>query len=390
MRYRTRCVAIALVISLVVLLRPSYAEENNVQRKFDLAGQAIASGDLQTAANILEELSLVSPTPRILLERARVAFLRGEYRRSQHLFDELRKTEILPLRVRETIEVYDRLIKQNDSWWQYDVSLVAVQNPERQMSASTINIDGLVYKVHQTNRQDTVYGLRHTLSGATRPSQGLRFAGDIEFDDMEQGRNDTERYSARVLFSPDHSKFRYTLGYYGERRDHKLRFTMPYMSFERIFDGWKSLPFIASASVQSLDVKAYNYADATSLKIGGTQFLNRDQSTALQTFFEKSWAREHYWSHDAKSFGFFHTLYDEDKRFKVMGAVRVRKSDYAAPDPFFARQRSDISQNYNLTLTHQNWIIHGRQLGLGFRFEKNHSNLPIQSYESQGIYLTLG
>jgi hypothetical protein len=389
MRRQASYIAITIILSVLVFTRSASADAEEIQREFILAGQAIAAGNLDTAAKILDALSRVSPTPRILLERARVAFLRGDYQRAQDLFDEVRETQNLPLRVREAIEVYDNQIRQHDAWWQYDVSLLAVQNPERQMTASSINIDGLIYRVNHKDNQDTIYGMRHAFSGATRPFNGFRLAGDLEFDDLEQDHRDTQRYAMRALFSPYEGQYRYMIGYYAERKDDVLRFTMPYLSLERILNGWRQRPLIASASLQFLDVRKFDYADATSVKIGGTQFLQKSQTTGLQTFWEKSWAREPFWSFSAASLGAFHTLYDSDNRFKLTASMRLRQSKFAEPDPFFARRRSDKLQFYNIILTHHAWIIDGRQLSFGYRYEKNNSNLPIQSYESQGLYFTL-
>jgi hypothetical protein len=352
--------------------------------------QAAATGDLDTAIAILDDLSRQTDAPRIRLELARALFLHGDYRRSKAQFLDVYRRD-LPYPVRRSINLFLDDIDQRIGFVQPQFGLVVDSNPSRSGASGTYQVLGapLDYQsnaepaVGVSYRIDALHPLRRgrktqwqavgSLNGVEISPRGAAYVAasvGVRYDQLARGS-------------------RTTLGWRGYETD-SLRAGAPFVEYYRRTRQGRGgqLTLQASAELNRFPGRAaLNGATARGF-VGYARDLGPDTSGQAGLGGSVSDIKD--------SLVPRRTLFGQvgvsrrlpRAKANLVASVAVGGSSYGARDFIFGERRRDVDARLDLAL-YTARPVWGFFPGVALSYDHHVSNIAFYGYDQGGLSFDL-
>ena len=367
-------------------------EEERIERLFLLGRAEAGLGRLRDAAGRFEAILANQPDlTRVRLELARVYHALGRDDKARFHF-EASLADKLPSSVENAVEAYLDQIDARKRWSvSVSAALLPETNPVKRTDATEVRIGGVPFRLNDDARETSGTGLLVSTGAQFSPvlSDDLRgvlaasgavklyrqsdwndisVSGDLGIARLFDGGSTSGgiRLGRRWLGGELHStgigpwargrvrlspavRLNTALG--AERRDHPDRTGM---------DGW-----------------------AVSLRPGLDYAF--DARTTLRTELELEWVNAHEDRHGSNlaglAVGLSHAF---EGGLSVSPRIAVHRRRYTGMNPLFQKTRKDRQMRLSVNLLHRALQYRGFAPYIGYVFERNRSNIPINAYRNHG------
>lgn len=357
------------------------------QRAFAAGMAHVAAGDLQTAIKVFEDLAGRTDAPRVRLELARTLFLAGEYRRSRAEFLIVYRRD-LPYPVRRTINLFLDDIDQRIGFVQPQLGLAVDDNPSQSAASGTYEVlgaplefqSGAKTAVGITYRLDALQPLRRggdTQLQAVGSIEGAHFAQEaashlggfvgVRYDELRRGRRTTlgwRGYETQALraSTPFVEYYRRTA-----LRDRQLSLQGS-LELNR-FPGRAHLNGATArgALAYARDLGPNTTGQAT---VGGSVSDIEDSQLPRTVLFGQ--------------LGLSRRL--PSAKTNLVASASLASSNYGARDPFFGKDRRDLSARLDLAF-YTARPVWGFFPGVVVSYDHHHSNIAFYGFDRAGLAL---
>lgn len=384
---------------LVVLLvataaAPAAAAMDNeaLQHSFLEAMQRVEAGDLERAESILRSMLKHTRTPRVTLELARTLYLRGKYRESKALFEDVMTRTETPWRVRDNIAGYIRDIEKRVGYLKLGSTFVSDSNPRNLPPQKEVAIGNL--QLTPTEAPKNLTGSRYTVEGWLPVNRPFRGGGYLNASLTDYSGDESDGITADVgvlrEISEDgrvRAKAGFELGTLGGRQLYQL----PYVGVDSVLSENESSRVTAEAKLGRVNVPDAGYLDATTATAAATwrKTLSPAAVTSLNGSIEFSDAEERAYSYHGWELSPGIDLFSERSLFLVGARVAVGARSYHDTDPLFGARRSDRRYKLEVSLGHKRWRWQNHYVALRASLERTDSSIGFYSYNRFNVSVVM-
>jgi hypothetical protein len=391
-RRRLNCLVAAVCFSAGFVLAQTY--DPDIQRSFLEGAHHLQAGDYEAAAGIFRALLSKTDSPRIKLELARALFHLKQYQEARALFREVLMDPGIPWRVRDNVEAFIREIDNIEGYLKFSLSVVSDSNPRNLSSQREFTISGirLTYLPPPDNKKVT--GLRYLAQGYQPLSQEGRLAGYFagSYTDFPGYALDRLTVDAGLIRDvTDSGRARVKAGVeFGTFGDQRL-YDFPYVGFLHVISQSVVHRVTGEYRVGRVNFPDYGYLDATYTSATLSAFKAISQTTAVTAngALEYSRAEEQPYTYYGITFTPGVTWFLTEPAVLLKTDVSLGTRQYAAIDPFFGEQRSDVKTRLDLSVRGKQWRWRNFGAALVLSFEKNRSNIDFYEYRKVNVSIVI-
>jgi hypothetical protein len=360
-----------------------------LQILFQIGIEEVEKGNYVSAIGIFESLVKKSQSPRVQLELARALFLDRRYRSSREVFEDVLRQPDIPWSVKENVLLYLDAIDAALGFIKFGVSLVSDSNPRNFTDSRQVVIGGQPLKIVPPDDNDTIYGIRYSVSAAKAITESASLSGylDAYYSDFSGGHFDRWGTDGGLFIAPlALPNFKFKAGLEESFYDKEHLYEFPYVGLVYIPKPLYQFNLNSEFKLGKLRVPNADYLDASNLSL--TTNIARRASSKIYTsgyvYLEKSTTKEDPYSYYGGALGInlsFDLIYD----WRLKPFASAGKRLYEGEDPFWGETRKDTRFMVGVTLKKINWQIFGYAPELGVSYEETNSNIDYYSYSKVGV-----
>ena len=377
-----------------VLQRLNPSDENEkIEVLFLLGVSESRLGLNQSAAKRFEEILTRHPDlTRVRLELAQVYHALGREREAKIHF-KASLADRLPTSVRNAVESYLDHIDSRKLWsTSLSVSVLSESNPAKLTDSREVKIGGIPFQLGDESRAASGKGLfistgiqyspviSEDMRGVVAGSAAGKFYQNDNFDDITL---QSDLGIARLFEGGE------TAG--------GIRYSQRWLATERYSTGlgpWARTRFRLSPKLEanlSLSVVRFKHPVQADMDGQTARFrtsldyaFSAQTSTRLEIELAKIDAREQRHAH--RIYGLALSLSHAFKGgLSVLPRISVQRRSHVGENPLFQRIRSDRLVLLSVNLLHRRLQFRGFAPRIGYSYEVNRSNIPINEYSNHGV-----
>jgi hypothetical protein len=389
---RLNCLVAAVCFSCSAALAQTY--DSDIQRSFLEGARHLQAGDYEAAAGIFRALLSKTDSPRIKLELARALFHLKRYQEARALFREGLMDPDIPWRVRDNIEAFLREIDNIEGYLKFSLSLVSDTNPRNLSSQKEFTIGGirLTYLPPPDNKKVT--GLRYSAQGYQPLSDEGRLAGYFVGSYTDYPGYSLDRLTADVGLIGDvtdsgraRAKAGVEFGTFGDQR----LYDFLYVGFLNVISQSVVHRVGGEYRVGRVNFPDYGYLDAkyVSATLSAFKAISQTVGVSASGTLEYSRAEEQPYTYYGVTLSPAVTWFLTEPAVVLKTGVSLGTRRYAATDPFFGEQRSDVKARLDLSVSGKTWRWRNFSPAVVLSFEKNRSNIDFYEYRKVNVSIVI-
>ena len=370
-------------------------EEERIERLFLLGSTEIRLGRLRDAAQRFEKILTLRPDlTRVRLELARVYHLLDRDEKARHHF-EASLADKLPSSVESAVEAWlDRIDARKR--WSVSLSVAALpeSNPVKRTDREEVSIGGVPFRLNEDARESSGTGLlvstgtqySPVLSDDLRAVMAASVAAKLyEISDWNDISVQVDAGIARLFDRSSLSG--------GIRLGRRWLGSEPYSTG---IGPWArgrlrlspDLRFDAALGAQRRDHPEQPGLDGWTL----TARLGVDYAFSARTTFRTEIDLEHAAAREKRRGSRLGRLavslsHAFEGGLSVSPRISVHRRRFAGKDPLFRKTRSDTQARYSVNLLHRALQYRGFAPYVGYFYEWNRSNVPVNGWRNHGAAL---
>lgn len=390
-RLRTRLApALAFCLALASAAHAQAPPNDEVQRQFVEAMQALEAGRPDEAATLLAILAAQTDAPRIRLELARALYFTGRLKESRREFLKVYHRGDLPYAVRRTVNTFLTDIDQRAGYLDPTLALVFDSNPLQTPPSGIYDIFGI--PLSYDSEAEPVTGLRveaqEALPIGRTGISAIGGAGITRFADPDIGQYSLSA-GLRRLDSGRRGWVTAGASYF-ERLGSDPATTAYVERVKRLTLPDQSKQVIVRAAVSYTDVRNLDHLDGWGLEGGADYGFDLSPNAALNLSLGFGTAGAQY-AFDRRLYGNLGAgLTWAVPRWNKAITLRARAgaTRYGAADPLFGRVRDDKTLGLEARLL-DGRPIHGLFPSVSLTWDQRFSSIGFFNYQQAGFNLGL-
>jgi hypothetical protein len=350
-------------------------------------------GLFMEAAKIFEDLYFDTGSPRVKLEWARSLYLGGKKREARNLFREALK-ENPPMMVRERVNIFLDDIALSLGRVDVAIGVTRDSNPRAVTSDRVISLFGFNFDYNPGVNRKPQNGINYMLTAAKGIDEDNRWVvsasvGGSKFSDRVFDKTAIDVYLTYRLMTEPRLEVKAGLGqfYFADTKLYNDR-SLSLKHTKGFIDGanWTS-----EVKVTKVNYDQFKYLDGPiySMSSSYTHPVFENIFLGGELMFDRASAVESPYSYRTRAVSLFTNFLFPD--YFIKGQVRVvaGSREFDSTDPFFGKVREDGRRGIYINISKTDLTLFEMTPAVEYSFEKNDSNISINSYEREILGFTL-